>query len=526
MSNPMGVRRSTYVILLSGLAVAGLCILGLPKAPLVHAQTRVLPSFTPRTISNTSTDDIATLAKLDVATTDLVKFVQPGVVKIISQSTVKKDIMGNMLPGVDGEGSGVVYRPDGYIVTNDHVVGGFDKVMVILADGHKLQGQVIRAQDMDLAVVKVDAKDLPTLPFADSSKVEPGQFAMAVGSPFDLDATVTFGHISAIGRTRSIPDDRLNTVRNYANLLQTDAPINMGNSGGPLVNVKGEVVGINTAIYSPTGSSSGIGFAIPANTVRLVADRLIQDGKLVRGALGLAPETLEPYRAKELGIDGGAVVSRVDNGTPAADAGIKLGDIIVRVGNIPVKVETDVRDAMLNYAPGEKIEVEVIRDKQHKTFTVTLTSPDKLPDARQPGGGSTDNGSVPPDIEKMFPGFKLPPGIDNGQGGDGDAIKIPRTGNAKLGVSVNDLTPDLRKVYGVPANVQGAIVMQVMPGYPADKIGLQVGDVIQELGGKTVDSAQDLANAMANRKWGESCKIKFSRFTGSTSATEDIPFNF
>jgi len=185
MSNPMGVRRSTYVILLSGVAVAGLCLLGLPKPPFAHAQTRqALPTFPARTISMSSTDDLASLAKLDEATTDLVKFVQPGVVQIFSESGIHRDLIGNTLPGVDGEGSGVVYRPDGYIITNDHVVGGFDKVTVVLADGQRLEGKVIRAQDMDLAVVKVDAKDLQTLPFADSGKVAPGQFAMAVGSPF------------------------------------------------------------------------------------------------------------------------------------------------------------------------------------------------------------------------------------------------------------------------------------------------------------------------------------------------------
>ena len=525
MSNPMGVKRSTYVILVAGIALAGLCVLGLPKSPLVHAQTK-LPAFTPRTISLTNVDDLAGLEKMDTATTDLVKFVQPGVVQIFSDSNVHKDLMGNMLPAMQGEGSGVVYRPDGYIITNDHVVGGFDKVTVVLADGHRLEGKVTRAEDMDLAVVKVDAKDLQTLPFADSSKVEPGQFAMAIGSPFGLDATVTFGHISAIGRTRSIPDDRLNISRDYPDLIQTDAAINMGNSGGPLVNVHGEVVGINTAIFSPTGGNTGIGFAIPANTVRLIADKLIQDGKVVRGALGLAPMTLEPYRAKELGIDGGAAVANIVNGTPAANAGIKQGDIIVRVGNVPIRVETDVRDAMLNYAPGETVEVEVIRDKQHKTFKVTLTSLDKLPGARKPYNmPKTNDGTVlPPDIQKLMPQFGDPFGNnDNGSNGD---VQIPRTGAARLGVTVNDLSDDLRKMYSIPSNIHGAVVMAVADGYPAAKLGLQAGDVIQELGGKPVDSAQALTQAMDGRKWGDSCSIKFSRFSNNTSVTQELPFKF
>jgi serine protease Do len=262
------------------------------------------------------------------------------------------------------------------------VVGGFDSVKVVLNDGRELDGKVIRAEDIDLAVVKVDATDLPTLPFGDSSKVRPGQFSMAVGSPFGLDNTVTFGHISALGRTNQIRDERLNLNRDYPDLIQTDTAINMGNSGGPLVNVRGEVIGINTAIFSPSGMNNGIGFAIPSNTARLIADKLITDGKVRRGAMGLLPQTLPIYKRKELGVDGGASVQQVVNGTPAAIAGIKQGDVIVRIGNIPVKNETDVRDAMLNYAPGEKVEVEVVRDKQSKTFTVALTSLDKLPQGR------------------------------------------------------------------------------------------------------------------------------------------------
>jgi serine protease Do len=471
---------------------------------------------------------MASLEKMDAATTDLVNFVQPGVVQIFSESSVHRDLMGNMLPSVDGEGSGVVYRPDGYIITNDHVVGGFDKVTVVLADGHRLEGKVTRAQDMDLAVVKVDAKDLQTLPFANSANVKPGQFTMAIGSPFGLDSTVTFGHISALGRTRSIPDERLGIQRDYPDLLQTDTAINMGNSGGPLVNVHGEVVGINTAIYSPTGSSSGIGFAIPSNTVRLVADKLIQDGKLSRGAIGLAPETLEPYRAKELGIDGGATVARIDNGTPAANAGIKLNDIIVRVGNIPVKVETDVRDAMLNYSPGEKVEVEVIRDRQHKVYTVTLTSPDKLPDARRPQSSNSDS-SGNPDIRQLLPkGFNIPGLGDDPFNGQS---KKPRTnasrsGNAKLGVTVVDMSDEARKEFSIPTGLKGAIVTSVASDTAAAQIGLQPGDVIVELGGKVVDSAQALRAAMDGRKWGEECSIKFSRFSGNTSASEEIPFTF
>ncbi len=526
MKKTMGVKRSTLFTLSAGVLIAGASFAGLQRLPVAHAQTR-LPAFTPRTISITESDDLSALDKADKATADLVQFVEPGVVDIVSEAGMSRDLTGRAVPGGGGEGSGVIYRPDGYIITNDHVVGGFDKVTVILQDGRQLPGKVIRAQDMDLAVVKVDAKDLPTLPFADSTTVRPGEFSMAVGSPFGLTNSVTFGHISAISRTNNILDDRLGIHREYGDMLQTDTPINMGNSGGPLLNVHGEVIGINTAIYSPTGNYNGIGFAIPSNTVRYVADKLITDGKLSRGALGLAPATLEPYKAKEMGLPGGAKVVRIVNGTPAAMAGIKLNDIVVRVGNLAIKNESDVRDSMMNYSPGETIPVEVVRDGQHKTFQVKLTSPDKLP---QPVAPQVQQPQ--PDLQNPFgPGFKVPNLGDpnpfgNGNGSDNSVPPTNRTGNAKLGVTVGDLTPTLREQFHIPAAAGGAIVTSVSPGSAADKLGIQPGDVIQGLGGKQIDSAQALKDAMQSKKWGEQCSLKFTRYGDHMVSSEDLPFTF
>jgi S1-C subfamily serine protease len=254
---------------------------------------------------------------------------------------------------------------------------------------------------------------------------------------------------------------------------------------------------------------------------------LIRDGKLERGALGLAPISLEPYKAKEMGIDGGARVVNVPNGTPADIAGIKIDDIVVRVGNIQIHNETDVRDAMLNYAPGEKVEVEVIRDKSHKTFTVTLTTLSKLPGQnRQLPSQSSDDGSVDPDIQKMFPGITIPPFGKDGDKGSPWNQDVPRTGAAKLGITVQDVTSENSKTYSIPGSTKGAVVTSVSPGYPADKIGLEVGDVIQDLGGKAVDSAQALTDAMKGRKWGEACTIKFSRYSSSMTASQEKSFKF
>ena len=524
MNKVMSVKRSTLFTLIAGVAVAGVCFAGLQRLPVVHAQTK-LPAFTPRTISITESDDLSALDKADKATADLVAFVQPGVVDIVGEGSMTRDLAGRALPASGGEGSGVIYRPDGYIITNDHVVGGFDKVTVILQDGRQLPGKVTRAPDMDLAIVKVDAKDLPTLPFADSASVRPGEFSMAVGSPFGLTNTVTFGHISAIARTNNILDDRLGLHREYGDMIQTDTPINMGNSGGPLLNVHGEVIGINTAIYSPTGNYNGIGFAIPSNTVRFVADKLITDGKLSRGALGLAPVTLEPYKAKEMGLSGGAKVARIVNGTPAAMAGIQLNDIIVRVGNIPIKNESDVRDSMMNYSPGEKIPVEVVRDSQHKTFQVTLTSPDKLP---QPADQQVPQSQG--DQQNPFgPDFQMPnlPNLFGDGSGKGDSVPpANRTGSAKLGVTVSDLDATLRTQFHVPTAAGGALVTAVAPDTPADKLGIQPGDVIQELGGKEINSAQELKDAMQGKKWGDSSTIKFTRYGEGAVSSMSVPFTF
>ena len=206
----------------------------------------------------------------------------------------------------------MIYTQDGWIITNDHVVAGADSVKVVMSDGREIDGEIHRIgdQQLDIALVKVKAKNLPTLKFSESDSVRVGQFAIAVGAPFGLANSVTVGHVSAIGRP-GLAGDRVSGPRVYRDMIQTDAAINPGNSGGPLINIDGEVIGINTTIYSPTGTSSGIGFAIPANIVRVVADEMIATGKFDRGFIGIEPVNLKPYQLKERKIDGGALVSSV-----------------------------------------------------------------------------------------------------------------------------------------------------------------------------------------------------------------------
>jgi len=472
----------------------------------------------PHPVSQLNVESLASVKALDESFANLADAVKPAVVHIRVQNTMARNSSGErQLLG--GEGSGVVFRPDGYIITNDHVVGGFDKVTVILYDGREFEGKVTRAEDSDIAVVKIDAKDLPSLPMADSNRVRTGEFAMAIGAPFGLDNTVTVGHISALQRTNEIPDPNTGKYRMYWDLIQTDAPINMGNSGGPLVNIEGEVVGINTAIFSPTGTSGGIGFAISSNQARLLAETLIEKGKVTRGYLGVGPDNLKIYQHDLLGVDSGALVKDLPSDGPAAMAGVQKGDVIVRVNTIPVASQVDLRNAMIKYGPGTKVEVEVVRDKQHRTFDVTAKEPPVAP-TRTRQNPLDDNGN---DFQfPEIPDFQDSPKLQN----PGDVPKV--FGNkARLGVIAEDATATARQQYHLPSGATGAVVGQVVPDTPAAKIGLQTGDLIVGIGTDKITSAEDLANAMKSVKAGDKRAIHFFRYgqNGSTvEMTKDATF--
>ena len=231
-------------------------------------------------------------------------------------------------PSLTSYGSGVIVRSDGYILTNDHVVGGADKVTVKLKDGREFQGIVSRDPRSDLALVKIDARNLPAAKLGDSSKVKAGSWAIAVGSPFELDQTVTVGVVSAIGRQGVASDG--DETRFYPNLIQTDASINPGNSGGPLINIDGEVIGINTLIRASFDRGNiGIGFAIPVNTAKFVLDQLIEHGKVTRGYLGIKPTDVTPKGAERYGTKEGSLVQSVEVSSPADKAGVQVEDVIV-----------------------------------------------------------------------------------------------------------------------------------------------------------------------------------------------------
>lgn len=478
----------------------------------------------PKLVRNTTSENRDMVRELDESFANLADAVKPAVVHIRVKGKQTTNMFGQSQE-VGGEGSGFVFRPDGYIITNDHVVGGFEDVNVILYDGREFPGKVIRAEDSDIAVVKIDAKDLPTLRMANSNMVRTGEFAMAIGAPFGLDNTVTVGHISATQRTNQIPDPSSGVRRMYWDLIQTDAPINMGNSGGPLVNIDGEVVGINTAIFSPTGTSGGIGFAISSNQAKLLAETLIEKGKVTRGYLGVAPENLKIYQQKELGVEKGALVEEAPNNGPAAMAGIKKGDVIVRINSVPVESQVDLRNAMIKYGPGSKVEVEVVRDKEHKTFNVTAKEP-PAPVVQVPRTNKSNPfGDL--DIPKEFqlpedvPGFKDLPRVNTPDG-------TPRNseGGVKLGVSVEDVSTTARSQYNIPSDKSGAVVTMVAPKSPAAEAGIKQGDVIVGLGATKIESARDLANAMKSMKAGDSASIHFYRYSENSSMEQKIDVRF
>jgi serine protease Do len=523
-------NKSVLVILALGAVVGAIAMTQINHfVPPVMAQfknERTGPEV--KTISSISTESMAALRDMDASFASLAEFVGPSVVQIRAErASGGRDIFGNRMGAQGGIGTGVIFRSDGWIVTNDHVVADFEKVKVILRDGREFNGTVRRAEESDIAVVKIDAKDLTAASFADSSKVRPGQFSMAVGSPFDLENTVTIGHVSALSRSRTIPDARVANggVRFYPDLIQTDAAINQGNSGGPLFDINGQVIGINSAIASLSGGSNGIGFAIPSNLARLLAETLIEKGKITRAAIGLIPTDLKEFRRKELNLDGGAVVEQVPNDSPAAKGGIKQGDVIVRVGQMPVKSQMDLRTSMYQYAPGSAVDVEVVRGTERKTLKVTLGKPE---DTRQPTPTRNENGGgdeqaprgdvptdrIPQEFRDLFRRNQIEP--------ETDRVPPIRQGQARLGVGVSDANAEVRRQFGIDGNRTGAVVTSVEDGSVADRLGLEPGMIIEQLGDKQIRSANDLTDAMKSLKWGDRVQIKFGKYSKGVSMSQSM----
>jgi serine protease Do len=359
---------------------------------------------------------------------------------------------GKPRPQVAGKGSGVIIRPDGYILTNYHVIEGNAALEVRLEDGRifdserdEREVQVIGTdEDTDLAVVRIgngEVKDLPTLPFADSDKLRVGDWAIAIGAPFNLDYSVTVGNVSQKGRY----DTGVTTFENY---IQTDASINPGNSGGPLLNIRGEIIGINEFIVTGGMSrgSVGLGFAIASNLARQVSDQLIERGEVIRPLLGIRMQPLEGNLGEQFGVDFGVLVSEATPGDPAEKAGIRAGDVITHIGDKPVRTPHDLLFAVLAYKPGDKIPVRLVRKNETQTIEVV---------ARQRGKGDSVSATV------------------GGRQGMLD----------KLGLTVEG-TPD------------GVFVAEVVPGSPGDRAELRRGDRVLEVNQIETKTPEDVVEAV------------------------------
>jgi serine protease Do len=354
-------------------------------------------------------------------------------------------------------------------------------VTVTLYDGREFPGKVMRDYATDLAVVKIDADNLPTAKLGDSSRVKPGAWAIAIGSPLGFSNTLTVGVVSALEREMSIPDTE-GPGRYYASLIQTDASINPGNSGGPLLNLQGEVIGINVAIASPTGGSVGLGFAIPINTAKFVLEQLVKHGKVNRGFLGVVPVDVKPAMAKSYGVEKGALIRSVTDGTPAAEAGIQVEDVIVEFDGKPIESGLALRDAVARTAPGSKVKVVVVRGGARKTLEVTVGSPPAT----------------------------LP--------GDEEA---PRT--EELGISVAPLNNSTRSEYGIGQDVRGVVVTSVAPGSNAARAGISRGDVIQRVNGIATNTVADFNRAVRSLKTGDTARIVIRRGDAQSLVEVRVP---
>jgi serine protease Do len=510
-------KRTAAVTLGLGIAIGAAAMAFVLQDGMIRtAHADPVATLTP--IAGVSRESLETIRSLDDTFANLAEYAEASVVHIRATGrSGATDVFGRRMGAVGGEGSGVIYRSDGYIMTNDHVVGGFDKVVVTLRDGQEFEGQVLRAMDSDLALVKIDKKDLPAAVFGDSSKVRPGQFAIAVGSPFGFENTVTVGHISALGRTNAVSDPREGRTRYYPDLIQTDASINVGNSGGPLLNIEGQVIGINTAIFSSTGGNVGIGFAIPSNQARLIADLLIEKGKIERGALGVQPENLKPYQKQQMNIEYGALVMDAPADKPAAQAGIRKDDVIVRIGDQIVRSQIDLRNSMLRYGPGTKVEVEYIRNGKRHTTTVTLTKPEEVEPRRQPQVIPQETPGDP--FEEFGREFRR----------DFHRFfedEVAPEGPARLGVNAETMSETLRRQFKIPANQVGAVVTAIEPNSAAQMLGLKPGDVIVQLGEHAIKSPEDLQRAVRGFKRGDRTRIEYLRYSEGAEYREQTTLRF
>ncbi len=460
------------------LAIAPVLALGMAASltayhtakPIVAKAAVAAPSTAPL-----DDDSVSALLAMDKAMETLAARVTPAIVNVAVTSKTKGDEQGqveipdNMRqffgPGFNfrqqqgpqiehGIGSGVIISPDGYIVTNNHVVDGAVDLRVTMSDRRVLPAKVIGTDPLtDLAVIKIEGKDFPNAPWGDATKLHPGQTVLAFGNPFGFRFTVTRGIVSALNRPNPSPTD----ARKPGQFIQTDAAINPGNSGGPLVDARGEVVGINTFLISSSGQFSGMGFAIPTQIVRPTVEALIRDGKVSHGYMGLGITDVTPENAKffDSKDNRGAIVTQVEPNSPAAKAGLKVGDLITSLDGREISDASQLQVTVGQTRPGTTIKLQVMRDGKGMDVPVTL---EKM--------GARDKGE--------------------------DESASSENGKPRWGLGLGEITPDVRQQLRGGSDLKGAVVERVLPGSPADNAGLRPGDVILSVNRHEVQSVADV----------------------------------
>ena len=469
---------------LFGMSLTLIGVVCLVLSGLLYEGHRIFPQFALANGAGLDGPEIDSLERQNKAYERIAESVTPAIVAIQSTQVIKvqqspfmmdpffRQFFGDMLPGMGvpreqrehALGSGVIVNAGGYIVTNNHVVAKASQIEVILSDHRSFKGKVMGADPQtDIAVVKIDASNLPVAAFGDSGQMKVGDTVMAFGNPFGQYFTVTRGSVSALGRS-------LGDTEKFEDFIQTDAAINPGNSGGALVNVRGQVIGINTAIISgnsgPGGEGGfvGIGFAIPSNTAKHVMEDLIKTGKVARGYLGVSIGGLTEELAKQFKVPdtAGALVQDVTPGGPADKAGIKNGDVIRKLNDQTVEGSGQLTAMVTNMNPGTEVTLNIIRDGQPMTLHVTL-------------------GERPSNL-----------GVTAGTG------KAPSEGTLR-GITVQNLTPEIREQLGLPANARGVVVSNVDPSSPAAQ-SITQGDVIEGINRQPVNSVGDFNRLAANAK--------------------------
>jgi len=423
---------------------------------------------------------------------DVAEVATAAVVRIESESSLMESALPSDFPGFFGPGdpgaetpqiaggSGFIVSEDGRILTNAHVVLGGD-LTVWLDDRRSFEAEVVGLDPTtDVAVLDIDANDLPVLPLGDSEQIRVGDWVMAIGSPGvgsgQLEQTVTAGIISALGRPLQLlsqelfADPETRDVAGYAieNFIQTDAVINPGNSGGPLLDMNGRVIGITTAIASPTGFFLGYGFAVPSNLVQGVVDDIVEYGEVRRGHLGVNVTTVAPEDAEYFGLDEvrGVLVQGVEEGGPAAKAGLRRGDVLLSMDGEPLESAGDLQQEVAERSPGDDVVLQVLRDRERREVRVAL--------------------------EEMDLDLATTPAEPN----DDDAVR-------RLGMMLGPLTPEVRSQLEIERDVKGAVVLEVLPYGPAARRGIGPGSIVLEVAGESVESPEDVAERLDDVESGE-----------------------